>query len=369
MLRQLTLIIKPVSVDCNLRCSYCYNDYFRHNQKKFWNKITKFTLKNLIFQISRIDIEPINFIWHGGEPLLAGLSFYKEAIFLQKKYLQGKSYRNSLQTNGTLITKEWADFFKKHNFRIGVSVDGPEKIHNKYRRFPDSRGSFDAVMQGIKILKAKKVEIGFLAVITKDSIAHAKEIFNFFASNALYRMNFSACAEKAENKLTDFSISPLDYANFMIEIFDNWMKKDDPKIKIQLIENLFQGLIGGRPTICHYTGECSSYLAIDANGDVYLCGRFMGIDEFKIGNIIKQSLGKILFSHGYKDISQKTNSLKEECMKCKWNSICNGGCSYYRYMNGGLLSSPYYFCSSTKKILNHMHSTIKRIDSKFLVIN
>ena len=182
------------------------------------------------------------------------------------------------------------------------------------------------------------------------------------------QINFSACAEKRENRLSDFSISPSDYANFMVEIFDNWIEKNDPEVKIQLLESFFQGLIGGQPTICYCTNECSFYLAIDANGDLCLCGRFMGIEKFKIGNILRQNLKDILSSDRYRAIAQKTNSLKEECGGCRWLSICNGGCSYYRYMNGGLLNSPYYFCSSTKKLLRHISSVIKQFDGQLLTL-
>ena len=152
----------------------------------------------------------------------------------------------------------------------------------------------------------------------------------------------------------------------MIEVFDYWMEKDDPGIKIQNLENFFQKLIGGKALFCHSTNRCSSYLSIDSNGDIYLCGRFLGMSDFRLGNIMENTLSEITKSPTYIGIAKQVSSFAGECKECKWKKVCFGGCSYYRYMNGRSLNSPYYFCSSTKKILEHMAGIIKEIDSSVI---
>lgn len=365
MAGQITFIVKPVATRCNLKCGYCYN----HN---FWvdhqNLMSDFVLKELIRQSASISKEmPVSFVWHGGEPLLAGRGFYEKVTSFQGKYFNSLPCRNSLQTNGTLIDSQWAIFFRENELRVGVSLDGPKDVHDAFRVFKNSMGSFNSVMQGIDNLRERDIGVSIISVVTSKSMDKAEEILDFFVAQGLKRMNFSYCAEKINGKISDFSVSPVGYADFMIKIFNHWMKKDNPEIKIQLLENLFQGLIGGKPTLCYCSGECSSYIAVDINGDLYLCGRFLGIEEFKIGNICEQEMSVLFRSEKFSRLSCVTDSLRKECLLCKWKLICGGGCSYYRYMNGGLLSSQYYFCSSTKKLLNHMFLTIQRLDPSSLV--
>jgi len=318
-------------------------------------------VKSFIYQVSLLDIKNVSFIWHGGEPLLAGLSFYEKVYDLQSLYLSKKRFSNSFQSNGTLINQDWALFSKSRHFSFGISIDGPEDIHDLNRVFVGGRGTFERVMNGIRILRENKIEPGIVSVITKDSIHRARDIFNFFVQNNLRKINFSPCAEKWGEELDGFSLSPREWASFMIEIFDEWIKKDDPSVKIQLLESLFQGLIGGKPTLCSCTKDCSQYIAVDSNGDLYLCGRFLGISEFRLGNLMQQSIKELFRSGVYSTFVEKTSAVREECEKCPWESTCNGGCTYYRYMNGSI-DNPYYFCSSTKRLLSHMKEKISMLE-------
>jgi len=318
--------------------------------------------KRIVSCISQLDSSHINFIWHGGEPLLAGIPFYEMVYNLQRNYLKGKELSNSFQTNGTLIDEKWALFAKKCRFTFGISLDGPRNIHNLNRVFPNGGGTFDRVMEGVQILRKKKINPGIISVVTKSSVGRASDIFGFFTENNLYKINFSPCAEKKEGDLCTFSLTPEEWSQFMIEIFDEWIERDDPAIKVQLLESLFQGLIGGKPTLCSCTKDCSSYIAVNANGDLYLCGRFLGVDEFKIGNIMQHDLIDILCSEKYTFLNTKSSEIKKECCECQWESICNGGCTYYRYVNGSI-DSLYYFCSSMKKLLSHMKEEIDQLEA------
>jgi len=362
-MRRLTLIIKPVSSNCNLRCRYCYHS---EQQCMSYPHMTNEVIKELVKQTSQITSKEIYFIWHGGEPLLAGRDFYQKVISTQFCYSNNQFYHNSIQTNGTLMTYNWAEFLSENKFKVGVSLDGPSEIHDYNRIFHNGLGSFNEVMRGLSILRAKNVETGVITVISKKSLNRGKEILNFLIGNGFKRINLSPFAEQNNNGFIEGSLTPEEYADFIIEVFDYWIERDDPEIKIQNLENFFQKLIGGKALLRHSTNRCSSYLSIDSNGDVFLCGRFLGMSDFKLGNIMENTLLEIMKLPTYLNIAKQVSSFATECKECKWKKICFGGCSYYRYMNGGSLNSPYYFCSSTKKILEHMTGIIKEIDSSVI---
>jgi len=355
-MERITFIVKPVAAACNLRCRYCYNTML-WDDNAYCEKMSLETLEFLIAQAAKLDLHKIDFIWHGGEPLLAGIAFYEEAYRLQLHYLKEKRFSNAFQSNGTLINDEWAYFARQSHFTFGISLDGPEKINNYNRVFPSGEGSFQKIMKGVEILRRQGIEPGAIAVITKKSIEKAQEIMDFFTKNKLYKLNLSACAEKSRDQFNEFSITPSEWAQFMIEVFDRWIEDDNPDVKIQLLENLFQGLIGGKTTLCYCTKDCSSYVAVNSNGDLYLCGRFLGIEDFKLGNIAHTEISNILTTDRYQHFVRETSIVKKECRRCPWKLICNGGCTYYRFINGSI-ADHYYFCSSMKKLLSHMNFVI-----------
>jgi uncharacterized protein len=279
--------------------------------------MTNEVIEELIRQTSHIVSKEIYFIWHGGEPLLAGINFYQRVVSVQSECLTQSTYRNSIQTNGTLLTEEWAEFLAENRFKIGVSLDGPSEIHNSNRIFCNGLGSFNEVMKGLSILRDKNIETGIIAVISKRSLGRGGEILDFIVGNGFKRINLSPFAEQNNGSLIEGSLTPEEYADFIIEIFDYWIDKDDPDIKIQNLENFFQKLIGGRALFCHSTNRCSSYLSVDSNGDVYLCGRFLGTSNFKLGNILENTLLEIMKFPVYLNIAKQVSSFATECKECK----------------------------------------------------
>lgn len=357
-----TLIMKPVGLSCNLACSYCYNN----SERVFGGKVQRMPValvERVVKELVQLeeDIPLVRFIWHGGEPLLAGLDFYREVIKLQCELSEnGIAINNSIQTNGTLLTKEWVKFFKEHHFRVGVSLDGPQPIHDGQRTNLAGEGSFDQVLRGARLLQDGGVPFGVISVITQSSLPHAEEIYRFLRDAGFSHCDFSPCAEvnAQTGELFPFSISAREYAVFMRTIFDAWFADDDPSFRIRTFSEFIQGNIGGRQRLCNFKQACHNYLAIDLGGDVYVCGRFAGIEKMLIGNIRREPLAELLSSEAYSGIRAEVQEVKPECQSCRWQPICRGGCSYYRHLQSESLSGPNYLCQAYKEMFAHIERTI-----------
>ena len=319
-------------------------------------------LEKVIIGLANLPQRQIKFIWHGGEPTLASLDFYQKVVDLQKRYFS-HDYRiiNSIQTNGSLLDEKWLEFFKENGFRVGISLDGPKEIHDAHRKFKNGKGTFDLVFQNVQRIQEKGISFGIVSVVTKESLLFAREIFDFFSSAKIFKLNFSAASDfDSKGNLLDYAITSEEFGKFMIEIFDLWAKKDDPQIKEQLLDSFMQGLIGGRPMVCTCKRDCSDFVSIDKNGMVYLCGRFLGKRQFRIGNLQKQTYEEMLASRKFKSLVKAMTYERKECLECEWENICNGGCPDHRLRPYGSLNSPYYLCKATKMILEHMSAELKK---------
>lgn len=357
--KDITFVIKPVSTKCNLECKYCYYSTIR---KQAYVRISENLLSSILRNISSLKQIHSRFIWHGGEPTLAGLEFYKQVIAFQKEFFpSGYQLINSIQSNGVLINRNWARFLKANKFRVGISLDGPRSIHDANRQFPNGKGTFDCVMNAIEILRDEGISVGVVSVISKQSLPHVQEIFDFLYTQGINRLNFSPLVDfDSKGILKDYAITPIEWGQFLIKIFDLWIKKDDPQVKIQLIESLLQGLIGGKPTLCVCKKDCSNFISIDYEGTLYFCGRFLGNSQFKLGKIPEQTIEEILDGDPLDRISSEIRDLSSQCKSCKWLHICNGGCPDHRYILSKDISGISYFCHATKMILDHMEATIKK---------
>lgn len=359
-MRTITPIIKPASTACNIRCDYCYHT---------WNRVTAIgpimsdaVLRSLIGNLVALQQPHIRFIWHGGEPTCAGLDFYQRAVQLQvDSFTENQRFTNSIQTNGVEIDRDWAEFFKLNRFRVGISLDGPAVIHDLHRQFPNGRGTFGRVLKSIELLQSHGVPIGIVTVVTKTSLSHVREIFDCFYSLGLHRLNFSPTGDfNDEGNLCSYSLTPEEWGLFLIELFDVWLEKDDQRVKIQLIDSFLQSLIGGKSTICICRRDCTDFISIDHNGEVYFCGRFLGNPEFRLGNLQESSLAEIVTDTKLKSISRKVSYIRPECSRCEWLAACNGGCPDHRYLPHRALDAPYYFCKSTQMILSHMRAKLSQ---------
>lgn len=352
--KNITAIIKPTEA-CNLRCKYCYIP--EDNERGFMDEKT---LENLTRELINVPTESVKFLWHGGEPLLAGLGFYEKAVEYQKKYKRaGVKVNNAIQTNATLINEEAIDFFKKNEFSVGISLDGPREINNLTRVYADGRGSFDDIMKSIELMKSKDLRFGVITVLTRDNMNKTEEIYNFFKDNNLRaKVNPLICCGRTEKYIDELSISPKDMSDTILKYFDLWIDDKNPA-DLDPLTCLTSYMLGNSSKECCYSGNCfSNFVSIAANGDIYPCGRFVGNSDFKMGNINNDSMKDVFQNHPlYKEIEERQEKLKD-CKKCDVNSLCRGGCSHHAYVAYGTINERDYFCEGRKLLYAKMASKI-----------
>jgi len=325
--RSLIVIIKVISA-CNLACRYCDADIYS-NRRVSLDTVSQIIKKALDYA------DYVEFVWHGGEPLLMGVHFYKEVVELQKKFKrENQVIMNSIATNGTLINQEWVDFFKANDFHIGVSLDGPPEVHNANRIFKSGQGSFEQVMRGIRLLRENGVKFGVLAVITKETVRiGAKRFLDFFIENGIFNIGILPQRPALNIGRTD-ALPREEFEKFAIELFDYWYSLDDPRIEIREFDAILDRIFGAESKICIFGGDCrGKIVAITPNGDVYPCDEFMFDERYKLGNIREQTFEEMLNPMNPKLIRIRLEDLEtKKSISCKYSKICNYGCPKDRYV-------------------------------------
>lgn len=355
--------IKVVSNNCNLACRYCYYEGKRKSNKVIMGKdILKSIIKSFLYTDDTED--NIHFVWHGGEPLLAGIEFYEQVIKFQKKFnLYNKKINNGIQTNATLINENWVKFLIENKFNVGVSVDGPIDIHNANRITKNNKGSFKEVLNGLKILQKFEIYPNVIAVITKTALNEPENIFNFFIENNINNFHPKPCYELDKNgNLMPFSITPDEFTDFLIKLFDLWMKTNNQNIIIRNLYHIMLGLMGGHPKLCEFDGRCQLFITIEYDGMISACDSFP-IKKYYIGNIYNNSLKNILNSTGYKKFLEDIHKNKLECVNCEWWNICHGGCLRYSYSATTNKWQKNIFCHSKKRLFSYISERIKEIEN------
>lgn len=352
-------IVKVVSEGCNMRCSYCY--YRILDQSKI-NIMSEVTLEALIQKTINESDEKVVIVWHGGEPLLTGMSFYKLILAIEKKYLpENKQLVNGIQTNGVILNDRWARFFADNFFHVGVSCDGPQEFHDFNRKLIGGQDSFKQVYRGIKCLQNSGINPQIISVITKNSLQGVNDIFNFFRENNL-SFHPKPCHEynPETGELTEYSITPSEYSDFMIKIFDLWMNLDNSNFKIRNLFNIMIAFFGGKPNLCEFNGNCHQFLTVDFEGNVGVCDSFPK-GHYHLGNILCQSWGEILSGYKYKKFIEDIAKSRKECFDCDWNHVCKGGCLRYSINKGNDKKVNQNFCQEKKRLFEHIKSHLNNI--------
>ena len=347
--KPLYVMLKPAGAHCNLACKYCY--YLEKNNL-YQNSHRHLMSDEMLEQFTREYIEAqtmpqVLFTWHGGEPLMRSIDFYKKALALQKKYAHGKQIDNVIQTNGTLLTDEWCEFFAQNHWLVGISIDGPQEYHDHYRVTPAGKPSWEKVMQGISLLKKHRVEWNAMAVVNAYNAEHPLEFYHFFRDNGCQYLQFTPIVERLtehedgrtlasladdrEIPLADASVTPQQWGNFLCTIFDDWVRHDVGKTFVEIFDCTLANWMGVLPGICAYSKECGHAGVMEHNGDVYSCDHFV-FPEYKLGNIKDQSLIDMLYGEKQQAFSRlKHTSLPRQCKECDMEFACHGECPKNRF--------------------------------------
>ena len=348
--KPLYVMLKPAGAHCNLACKYCY--YLEKN--KLYPTAQRHLMSDeMLEQFTReyIEAQTMNqvlFTWHGGEPLLRSIDFYRKALSLQQKYAGGRRIDNVIQTNGTLLTDEWCEFFAQNHWLVGISIDGPQPDHDHYRLTAAGKPSWKKVMQGIKLLKKHGVEWNAMAVVNAYNANHPLEFYRFFKENGCQFLQFTpiverltrhedgrtlaSLADKDEISLSEASVAPEQWGYFLCAIFDEWVRKDVGKIFVEIFDCTLANWMGVSPGICAYSKECGHAGVMEHNGDVYSCDHFV-FPEYKLGNIRDHSLVDMLYGEQQQEFSRlKHSSLPRQCKECDMEFACHGECPKNRFM-------------------------------------
>ena len=348
--KPLYVMLKPAGAHCNLACKYCY--YLEKN--KLYPTAQRHLMSDeMLEQFTReyIEAQTMNqvlFTWHGGEPLLRSIDFYRKALSLQQKYAGGRRIDNVIQTNGTLLTDEWCEFFAQNHWLVGISIDGPQPDHDHYRLTAAGKPSWKKVMQGIKLLKKHGVEWNAMAVVNAYNANHPLEFYRFFKENGCQFLQFTpiverltrhedgrtlaSLADKDEISLSEASVAPEQWGYFLCAIFDEWVRKDVGKIFVEIFDCTLANWMGISPGICAYSKECGHAGVMEHNGDVYSCDHFV-FPEYKLGNIRDHSLIDMLYGEQQQEFSRlKHSSLPRQCKECDMEFARHGECPKNRFM-------------------------------------
>ena len=363
-----TVMAKPVGSICNLNCSYCY--YSKEKQEIMSdtsNRMTEETLESFISQyIEACDSSVVSFVWHGGEPTLAGLDFYKLAVRLQNQYLRkGQICWNNLQTNGILLNDEWCSFLAEAKFDVGISIDGTQLNHDKHRKDRQGKGTYQNAKEAICRLQTHGIQPDLLCTVTSAAAKAPLDIYKSLRSLETKWMQFIPIVNRDPSNrkpVTPESVTGEEYGEFLCEVFDEWVLKDIGRTNIQLFTETARVWSGGSAGLCWMAPTCGRSLIIEKDGDIYSCDHFVKT-EYRIGDIRQSALGTLANSAFQVRFGEsKRESLPKTCFECEWLDVCNGGCPKDRFAitdNGepGLN----YLCSGLKRFFSYVKPAVSYV--------
>ncbi|MBW2370777.1 MAG: anaerobic sulfatase maturase [Deltaproteobacteria bacterium] len=326
------VLVKPAGPDCNLACTYCfYLAKAAMFRKSTVHRMSEDILEALVKGVMRNAGDQVSFGWQGGEPTLMGVDFFQHAVDLQQKYGQGQTLGNGLQTNGMLINQPWTRFLSQYNFLVGLSLDGPEHIHDRYRTNHSGRSTWHTVFDAGRRLMDAGVAVNVLTVVNDYSSRFPEEIYKFHKSNGFPHMQFIPCVETDSvngNLAAPFSVSAESYGAFLCKLFDLWLgdfENGEPTTFIRMFDSLFYTYVDLIPPDCNLRKTCGNYVVVEHNGDVFSCDFFVE-SQWKLGNVLHDDIADLLFSERQHRFGNLKAELPEACRACRWLPVCQGGC-------------------------------------------
>lgn len=349
--KPLYVMLKPAGAHCNLACKYCY---YLEKSKLYATSQRHLMTDEMLERFTQEYIEAqtmghVLFTWHGGEPLMRSIDFYKKALTLQQKYARGRHIDNVIQTNGTLLTDEWCEFFAQNHWLVGISIDGPQQYHDHYRQTSAGKPSWERVMHGIRLLNKHHVEWNAMAVVNAYNAEHPLEFYRFFKEHGCQYLQFTpiverlvthsdgrilaSLADQTDIPVADFSVTPEQWSTFLCTIFDEWVRSDVGSIFVEIFDCTLANWMGVAPGICSYSTHCGHAGVMEYNGDVYSCDHFV-FPAYKLGNIRDHTLVEMLYGEQQQAFSRlKHASLPRQCKECDMEFACHGECPKNRFLH------------------------------------
>jgi uncharacterized protein len=381
------LMAKPAGPVCNLGCEYCFYLekealFPRGGQYRMSDEVLEAYIRQVATAQSHVP--ELLFAWQGGEPTLMGIDFFRRAIELEKKHAAGKPFVNTIQTNGTLLDDEWCRFLAGHRFLVGLSLDGPRELHDRYRRTRGGEGSFDAVMRGLGLLKKHRVEYNVLACVNRETSRHPLEVYRFLREQGVEYIQFIPIVERLPEErakmlgmhlgvpvpvgkeqgaveVTPWSVEPAAWGEFLISVFDEWVRTDVGTVFVMNFDWALVSYIGLDTAPCFFAPECGNAAIIEHNGDVYSCDHFV-YPEYRLGNILEDDLSEMMDSPKQRAFGADKGRLPRYCRECPVLRVCYGECPKHRF-----LVSPdgepgwNYLCAGYNSYFNHIAPYLKVI--------
>jgi len=365
-----SILVKPAGPDCNLACGYCfYRDKARVFPGPAVHRMSDAVLEETIRQLLDQRTSEVSIGWQGGEPTLAGLDFFRKAVEFQKAFGRGKTVGNGLQTNGLLLDRDWARFLREYRFLVGLSLDGPAGLHDRFRLKAGGRPTWVETIDRAKLLLDEGVETNALTVVNAETVRHPAEIYGFLKDLGLVHMQFIPCVETDPgdpSTAAPFSSPGGAYGDFLIAVFDLWLadfRDGKPTTFVRFFDSLFYLYAGLEPPECTLLPECGSYLVVEHDGSVYACDFFVE-EEWKLGNVLEGRLEHILNSARQTGFGRRKAELPAACLGCEWRALCRGGCPKDRVRDPrdrGLN----HFCSGLQAFFAYADPEFKRLAAEW----
>lgn len=368
------IMAKPTGSICNIECDYCFyleKHKLYPERKQDW-RMDDVTLENYIKQtIEAQNNNYVQFTWQGGEPMMMGLPFFEKAVQLSKQYSNGKQIEHTFQTNGLLIDEEWCQFFKHNNFLVGVSIDGPEELHDCFRKTRSRKPTHSKVVKGINLLRKHGVEFNTLTVVSSENVKHPLRVYEFLKEIGSSFIQFIPLVERESHcnhteqlnlvlphesaaDVTSWSVPSRAYGEFLSTIFDEWVRKDVGRVFVNMFDSTLSAWCNRPSSICHLSETCGNALVLESNGDLYNCDHYV-YPEYLIGNINQKTINDSLVTPQVGHFSNKKQAeLTPECKNCSYQFACNGGCPKHRFaVSDKGYPGHNYFCHGYKTFFEH----------------
>jgi uncharacterized protein len=355
--RAFHVIAKPIGPLCNLDCRYCFylDKQLLYPGTSAW-AMGEQVLESFVRQyIEAQDVPVVSFAWQGGEPTLLGLAFFERVVALQQRYAGGKRIENGFQTNGVLLDDRWGEFLARHAFLVGLSIDGPRELHDRYRVKRGGQPTFDEVMRGRDVLRRHGVAFNTLTVVHRRNAADPLAVYRFLRDEGSGFMQFIPVVERAKGMIAPWSVDPVQFGHFLCAIFDEWVRRDVGRVFVQLFDVALESWYSGEASLCVFRPTCGQALAVEHNGDLYACDHYV-FPEFRLGNLLETRLDTLAASPAQESFGRaKEDALPAYCLECDVRFACHGECPKNRFVpapdgQAGLN----YLCAGYKRFFRHV---------------